>query len=213
LIEKDVSDFRAVSDNYENYNPLIPYISIVLGFFAVIISFLWLLQIIVYVFPNPPWIAFLNTYFLWFDSWFGLFGILSVALFTVYLLFCAVKGCFKFGLRFMFFKLHPMEVGKTYMSSFMFNIGLVLLCALPVVQFCQNAFSEYCASATIRQIFGVQIQYLTFFGWFWNNNFFVYCFTILFGLTVLYLACRPKDQAANGQGLRDRLRSRRGSTS
>jgi LMBR1 domain-containing protein 1 len=146
------------------------------------------------VYPDPPLAPFLNSYFDWFDGWFPLFGTLSVALFTVYLLFCAVKGCFKFGIRFLFFHIHPMKPSKTYMSSFMFNIALVLLCALPVVQFCQDAFADYAANAEIRQIFGVQIQYLQFFTYFWTNN--------------IYLACRPSDVAANGQSLRDRLKSR-----
>jgi LMBR1 domain-containing protein 1 len=208
LLEKDVEDFQAVSSNYDNYNPLIPYISLVLGICSVIISVFWFIHIIVYVYPDPPLAPFLNSYFDWFDGWFPLFGTLSVALFTVYLLFCAVKGCFKFGIRFLFFHIHPMKPSKTYMSSFMFNIALVLLCALPVVQFCQDAFADYAANAEIRQIFGVQIQYLQFFTYFWTNNIFVYVFMAFTIMTSIYLACRPSDVAANGQSLRDRLKSR-----
>jgi LMBR1 domain-containing protein 1 len=208
LLEKDVEDFQAVSSNYDNYNPLIPYISFVLGVCASIISLFWFIHIIVYVYPDPPLAPFLNNYFKWFDSWFPLFGVLSVALFSSYLLFCAVKGCFKFGIRFLFFHIHPMKPSKTYMSSFMFNIGLVLLCALPVVQFCQDAFGDYAANAEIRQIFGVQIQYLQFFTFFWTKNIFVYIFMAFTVITSIYLACRPSDTAANGQALRDRLKSR-----
>ena len=209
LLEQDVEDFQAVAENYERYNPLLPYLALLFGFFSVIISIIWFIQIIVYVLPNPPLTPFLNNYFKWFDKWFPLFGVLSVAIFTVYLLFCALKGCFKFGLRFLFFHIHPMKPGKTYMSSFLFNTGLVLLCAMPVVQFCQNAFADYAATSNIRQIFGVQIQNLKFFSWFWRNNVFVYAFLVFTVLTGIYLACRPKDQAANGQALRDRLRSRK----
>jgi LMBR1 domain-containing protein 1 len=208
LLEKDVEDFQAVSSNYDNYNPLIPYISFVLGVCASIISLFWFIHIIVYVYPDPPLAPFLNNYFKWFDKWFPLFGVLSVALFSSYLLFCAVKGCFKFGIRFLFFHIHPMKPGKTYMSSFMFNIGLVLLCALPVVQFCQDAFADYAANSEIRQIFGVQIQYLQFFSIFWTKNIFVYIFMAFTVITSIYLACRPSDTAANGQALRDRLKSR-----
>lgn len=208
LLEKDVEDFQAVSSNYDNYNPLIPYISFVLGVCASIISLFWFIHIIVYVYPDPPLAPFLNNYFKWFDTWFPLFGVLSVALFTVYLLFCAVKGCFKFGIRFLFFHIHPMKPSKTYMSSFMFNIGLVLLCALPVVQFCQDAFGDYAANSEIRQIFGVQIRYLQFFTIFWTKNIFVYIFMAFTVITSIYLACRPSDTAANGQALRDRLKSR-----
>jgi LMBR1 domain-containing protein 1 len=209
LLEQDVEDFQAVATNYENYNPLIPYASLLFGVCSCIISFFWFIHIIVYILPDPPLALFLNNYFLWFDKWFPLFGVLSVAIFTAYLLIAALKGCFKFGLRFLFFQIHPMKIGKTYMSSFMFNIGLVLMCALPVVQFCQEAFSDYAANATIRQLFGVQVENLRFFTWFWRTNIFIYLFMCFVVLTGLYLACKPKDQAANAQVLRDRLRARK----
>lgn len=207
LLEQDVEDFQAMSANYENYNPLIPYIQLVLGVCAVFVSLFWFLHIIVYVYPDPALAPFLNNYFQWFDKWFPLFGTLSVAIFVTYLLFCATKGAFKFGLRFMFLQIHPMKVGKTYMSSFMFNIGLVLLCALPVVQFAQEAFADYAAFSEIRQIFGVQVHNLKFFGWWFDKKVFIYAFMGFCILTSIYLACRPRDQAANGQALRDRLRA------
>jgi LMBR1 domain-containing protein 1 len=210
LLEEDVEQFKAATSNYENYNPLIPYISLILGCCSIIISVFWFIHIIVYVFPKIPLAPFLNNYFKWFDKWFSLFGVLSVALFTFYLLLAAVKGAFKFGIRFLFFQIHPMKPGKTYMSSFMFNIGLVLLCALPVVQFCQTAFADYAAFANIRQIFGVQIEYLQFFSWFWRSKFFIYMFVVLCVLTSIYLARKPNDQSASGQALRDRLRAHQG---
>jgi LMBR1 domain-containing protein 1 len=210
LLEKDVEDFQACTANYENYNPLIPYIALVFGFFSSIISVMWFLHIVIYVLPDPPLRPFLNNFFGWFDKWFPLFGVLSVAIFTSYLMMCAVIGCFKLGMRFLCMTLHPMKPGKTYMSSFMFNIGLVLLCALPVVQFCSTAFADYAKYATIRQIYGVQIEYLKFFAFFWTNDVFIYAFLIIMLITSIYLACKPADQATNSQALRDRLKSRRG---
>jgi LMBR1 domain-containing protein 1 len=210
LLEKDVDEFQACSANYDKYNPLTPYIALVFGVCSSIISIFWVIHIIVYVFPKEPLAPFLNNYFEWFDQWFPLFGTLSVAIFTLYLLFCAVKGCFKFGLRVACIQLHPMIIGRTYMSSFMFNIGLVLLCALPVVQFAADAFSDYARFSTIRQIFGVQIENLKFFGWWWTNNIFVYVFMTCVVLSTLYLWCKPKDTPPSGVELRDRLRARRG---
>lgn len=210
LLEQDVDDFQAYSSNADAYNPLIPYISIILGLVALIISVFWILQICLYIIPDPPITPLLNDYFQWFDRWFPLFGVISVAIFTVYLLLCAMKGCFKFGLRFMLVDLHPMRPGRTYMSSFMFNIGLVLLCALPVVQFAQEAFSEYARFTTIRQIYGIQVQYLEFFNYFFETNAFIYAFLAISVLTSLYLACKPGDKGAvDGQALRDRLKARR----
>jgi LMBR1 domain-containing protein 1 len=209
LLEKDTEDFQAMSANYENYNPLIPYFQLLFGICSVIISLFWFLHILIYVYPDPALAPFLNNYFQWFDTWFPLFGTLSVAIFVTYLLFCATKGAFKFGLRFMFLQIHPMKLGKTYMSSFMFNIGLVLLCALPAVQLAQDAFADYAAFSEIRQLFGVQVHNLKFFNWFFDNNVFISAMLGFMVLTSLYLACRPKDQSTNGQALRDRLRAHR----
>mmetsp|Transcript_17411 Transcript_17411/g.48240 ORF Transcript_17411/g.48240 Transcript_17411/m.48240 type:complete len:561 (-) Transcript_17411:314-1996(-) len=210
LLEKDVEEFQVCTDQYENYNPLTPYAALIFSICSGIMSVFWVIHICVYVFPDEPLAPFLNNYFEWFDNWFPLFGVLSVALFTIYLLLCAVKGCFKFGLRVACITLHPMRIGRTYMSSFMFNIGLVLLCALPVVQFASTSFSAYARFATIRQIFGVQVENLKFFGWWWTNNIFVYVFLAFVALTTLYLFCKPKDTPPDGAELRDRLRSRRG---
>lgn len=207
LLEEDVEQFQAIAGAKDSYNPLVPYIALVCGLCSVIISIFWFIHIIVFVFPNPPWAPFLNNYFAWFDRWFPLFGVLSVAIFTLYLLLAALKGAFKFGIRLLLFHIHPMKVGKTYMSSFLFNLALVLLCALPVVQFCQAAFSDYTSFAQIRQIFGVQIQYLQFFSFFWTNDVFIWIFFVISILTAIYLARTPKDQSASGQALRDRLRA------
>lgn len=209
LLEEDVEDFMLCTENYKEYNPLVPFFSLILGLCFVILSVTWLIQISIFVLPKKPIHPFLNTYFQWFDNWFPLFGVLSVALYAVYLLLCAVNGCFTFGLRFLFLQLHPMKVGKTYMSSFMFNIGLILLCALPVVQFCANAFSEYARYTYVYQIMGIQIEYMKFFQWFWNYNIFVIFFVIITGLTTFYLAFKPHDSKGNALEFRDRLKSRR----
>ena len=209
LLEQDVEEFKASTSNYENYNPLKPYISLFLGICSIIISTVWIIHIIVYIIPNQPLHPFLNSYFAWFDKWFSLFGVLSVAIFTIYLLFAAVTGCFKFGLRVAFIQLHPMKLGKTYMSSFLFNVGLVCMCALPVVQFAAQAFSDYARDSTINQIFNVQIENLKFFGFWFTNKIFIYVFLGFFVLSFLYLLIRPKTSGPSSTRLRDRLRSRK----
>jgi len=211
LLEQDVEDFKASTSNYENYNPLKPYLALFFGICSVVISLVWVIHIVVYVVPQPnPWYPFLNSYFKWFDQWFTLFGVLSVMIFTIYLLFAAVTGCFKFGLRVACIQLHPMILGKTYMSSFLFNTGLVLMCSLPVVQFAAQSFADYARNSTINQIFNVQIENLKFFGVWFTKKIFVYIFLGCFGLSAIYLMIRPKESGPSGKGLRDRLRSRRG---
>ena len=209
LLEEDVEEFQACSANYENYNPLWPWVSLFFGFFSFIISGVWIAHIIIYMVLENPIHPVLNTFFQFFDSWFPLFGVLAVAIFTLYLLMAAVKGCFKFGIRFMFFEIHPMKLNKTYMSSFMFNVGLILLCALPVVQFCVTAFKDYARYTNISQVMGTQVQYLKFFTWFWTSNIFVYAMLAVTGLTCILLICKPRDRSGlDGKGLKERLGGR-----
>lgn len=193
LLETDVEDFLASSANYQNYNPIWPWMSLFGGILSIILSIAWIAQIVIYIAPPKPLHPFLNQYFQWFERWFPLFGVLSAAIFTLYLLLCAVKGCFKFGIRFMAMQIHPMKVHKTYMSSFMFNVGLVLLCALPVVQFTVTAFPEYARYTNVVQIMGTQVQYLKFFTWFWEAKIFIYAMLAFTVLTILYLSCKPAD--------------------
>lgn len=207
LLEEDVEEFQACSANYESYNPLLPWISLFFGILSFFISVAWGVHIGIYMIPKYAIHPFLNTFFQWFDQWFPLFGVLSVAVFTLYLLLAAVKGCFKFGIRFMFFEIHPMKLNKTYMSSFMFNVGLILLCCLPVVQFCTNAFSDYARYTNIAQVMGTQVQNLKFFTWFWTSNIFVYSMAGVSGLTIVYLFCKPRDRSGiDSLSLRDRLK-------
>lgn len=208
LLEQDVEEFKACTTSYNDYNPLIPYASLVAGILSAVLSLFWVLQIVLYVLPNPAVDPLLNRFFRWFDSWFPMFGTLSVALFSFYLLMCAVKGCFKFGLRFFFFTLHPMKPNKTYMSSFLFNIALLLLCAIPVVQFSIEAFADYARNTTALQVFGTQIRYMKFFSYFFEKNVFIYAILAMFILTCIYLVAKPRDKATDGKVLKQKLDSR-----
>jgi len=211
LLEEDVEEFQACSAHYENYNPLWPWVSLFFGIFSVVLSLAWIAHIAVFMIPPTPIYPLLNNFFQLFESFFPLIGVLSVAIFTLYLLLCAVKGCFKFGIRFMAFQIHPMKLNKTYMSSFMFNVGLILLCALPVVQFCVTAFSNYARYTNIAQVMGTQVQNLKFFTWFWSSNVFVYALVSVTGLTTLYLFCKPRDRTGmDSKGLKERLGGRLG---
>lgn len=210
LLDKDVEDLKACSENYDSYNPLIPYMKLVLGIISALLTLLWILQICIYMLPKYATIPFLNTYLDFWRKYFPLFGTLTVAAFTLYALFGAIKGCFKCGIRFMFIQLYPMEYNKTYMSSFLFNLGLILLCCAPVVQLSTEAFGLYAANTAAYQIFFNQIQYLTFFKYFFENDVFVYALLILILLTTIYLCFKPLDKdTMSALELRDRLKARR----
>jgi len=127
----------------------------------------------------------------------------------MYLQACVVKGCFKFGVRFFFITLHPMKVNGTYMNSFLFNLGLILLCSLPVVQFSTIAFSDYARFTNVNQIFGVQIKYLQFFSYFWTTNAFIYAILGMAVLSSVYLMCKPRDTPADPMKLKENLKMNR----
>lgn len=109
------------------FNPLKPFMWLLFGIVTTIIAAIWIVHMVLFMIIQPAVTPFLNEYFLWFDKWFPLFGVLSVAIFSLYLLAACVKGCFKFGLRLVWFTLHPMKPNGTYMNSFLFNCGWVIL--------------------------------------------------------------------------------------
>jgi LMBR1 domain-containing protein 1 len=74
---------------------------------------------------------------------FALFGVCAFAAYGFYLLWAVIKGNFKLGVRFGVVKIFPMEVGKTKMSAFLANSWVILLCSVPTVQFCVDAFPLY----------------------------------------------------------------------
>jgi LMBR1 domain-containing protein 1 len=63
----------------------------------------------------------------------------------------------KIGLNLLIFSVHPMKLGATLMSSFLFNVALVLLACTAAIQFCSQAFSLYANETAIYQIFGNQV--------------------------------------------------------
>lgn len=179
LLEKDLEEFQLGDpDNYRaHYNPLVPFAKLVGGVISIVLSLAWLLHIILYLLFNPPIFGFLNIYLGFFDAFFPFFGTLTIALLSMYLLLAAAKGAAKFGTRFFLISVHELEPGKTLLNSFMFNVQLVLICVLPVVQLSTDAFSGYAAYTDAEVIFGSQFKYMEGFRYFFQYN--VFYFTII----------------------------------
>mmetsp|Transcript_1037 Transcript_1037/g.1335 ORF Transcript_1037/g.1335 Transcript_1037/m.1335 type:complete len:528 (-) Transcript_1037:161-1744(-) len=197
LLEQDYSMVANCRDYYSNNYFFVPYLKLFMGVISVILTLLWILHIILYVLVDPPVTYFLNDYFDSFDTWFPLLGNATVMIFSMYLLACATHGCFKFGIRFFCLPIHPMKPNGTYLNSFLFNLSIILLCTLPVVQFSVDAFSEYAQYTDVSQIFGIQIKYMKFFNYFWANDVFVIILVILTFLSAIYLVFRPYDRPAS----------------
>jgi LMBR1 domain-containing protein 1 len=209
VLEVEYETWRICKGNSKEHNPLAPYVSLLLGLLASLLTLFWLLHIVLYVLVDPPVSLFLNAYFIQFDAWFPLFGVASVCLFAGYLLACVMSGIFKVGLRCFCMTLHPMRYGKTLMNAFLFNTMWILLCAIPVVQFCAEAFDSYARYTSIATLLGVQVKHLKFLRLFFEDNVFVYCLLAMFGLSLVGLGCKPNDKAADAKKLKQAIRAKR----
>jgi LMBR1 domain-containing protein 1 len=98
-----------------------------------------------------------------------------------------------------------MELGGTMMNSFLFNLSLILLCTIPVVQFSATAFSDYVRLSDAENLFGAQMKNLKFFRYFWENNVFVWLFFGNSCVTFIWLMYAPVDKAASPSDLRNKL--------
>jgi hypothetical protein len=69
-----------------------------------------------------------------------------------------IKGNFMFGLNVLIFRVHPMRAGATVMSSFLFNVALILLASTATIQFAATAFALYANGTAILDIYGNTVR-------------------------------------------------------
>lgn len=100
------------------------------------------------------------------------------------------------GLRFLWVPIHPMRIGNTMMNSFLFNVWLLLLCAMACVQFCFYSFQSYAQLTSIEMLLGVQVRNLRFLSYFFQNDVFFYTMFSISALTTIYLCIWPTDKPA-----------------
>jgi len=168
FLKQDVELLQACRD-LRNTNPLWYIFKLVLGLICIVLSITWIIHIIIFILPPVPYYPFLNNFFIELEQvggangGFPLFGVVAFALYGFYLLWCVVKGNFKLGIRIAFWKIYPMEIGKTKMNAFLANTWVLLLCSVPTVQFCVKAFPIYARETSIDMLFGTQIEYMKIF--------------------------------------------------
>lgn len=178
---------------------LLYYLMFLFGLISVCLTILWLLQIFLYLFTQPyPFHPFLNDMLVAMDGVFPLFGVIFYGLFSFYLLLCVIKGNFKFGMRvFILFPIHPMRVGGTLMNAFLFNVLLILICAVSITQFTTQAFQMYAGSTAINRMFGIAVRNLMGIKYIFLGYIYVF-----FGIVILagiYFAAKPKEKPATDQ--------------
>ncbi|KAL6496172.1 hypothetical protein OROGR_029430 [Orobanche gracilis] len=161
---------------------------LVLGVVGLIVSVAWVAHIVIYLLIDPPFSPFLNEIFIKLDDVWGLLGTAAFAFFCFYLLLAVVAGAMMLGLKLVFITIHPMKWGGTLMNSFLFNVGLILLCSISVIQFCATAFAYYAQATAAQEIFGHTLQSLRGIKYLYKYNVFQIAFIILAGLTFVYYA-------------------------
>ena len=160
--------------------------ALVLGVLSVGASASWLLHIVIYMFVQPPPSAFLNELFIGLDEAWPLLGTTAFALFAFYMMCCVIKGNVTVGFNLIIMTIHPMKIGGTYMSSFLFNVCLILLCSTASIQFCASAFDLYVAETDVGLIFGNQLESLRGVHYLFENNVFIFTFFALAMITLIY---------------------------
>ncbi|KAK7373928.1 hypothetical protein VNO80_07350 [Phaseolus coccineus] len=161
---------------------------IVFGVLGLIVSVVWIIHIIIYLLIDPPLSPFLNQVFIKLDDVWGLLGTAAFAFFCFYLLLAVIAGAMMLGLRLVFITIHPMKWGATLMNSFLFNVGLILLSSISVIQFCSTAFAYYAQATAAQEIFGHTLESLRGIKYLYKYNVFQIAFVILAGLTFVYYA-------------------------
>jgi LMBR1 domain-containing protein 1 len=172
----------------EGTSALVSFAMFILAIVTTAFSLCWLVHIILFMFLSPEHSQpFLNTLFVTLDSSFAFLGTFLYGCFAFYLLWTLLKGNMTISTLFDFLVIHPLKPKQTDMNALLFNVGLTLLCAIPVVQFCSMAFSLYTHNSAIQHILGIQVSNLKVMRMFFLNNVFMYAFFSLCGVTFLYL--------------------------
>lgn len=166
-------------------NPLLPWLQLIGGLFAALLSFSWFLQILLQIFLRGR-MAFLNVIFESLTEAFPLFGVCAYGVFAFYIMITVISGSIKFAGRFFLISIHPMKVNGTMMNSFLFNVGILLVCSVAAIQLCTTAFAQFANNSAIAQIFVVQIQYLKGLNFFYSINVPVF-YCILYIVSLVFL--------------------------
>lgn len=199
IIMSQFNNFKmCVEAAEEEDNIVYHYAALTAGLLAWLISAAWILHIFLYMLPNDvaPVYGFLNLLLVELDQnvW-GFLGVTMYAVFSFYLMLCVIKGDSKVGLGIGCCTLHPLEVKKTLMASFLVNCQILALSSFACIQFCLQAFRGYAGpNSAATLIFNVAARNLTGITYVYKYNIFVYTIVGLAFLTFVWLCtcCAPR---------------------
>eukprot|EP01062_Namystynia_karyoxenos_P069757 TRINITY_DN65216_c0_g1_i1.p1 TRINITY_DN65216_c0_g1~~TRINITY_DN65216_c0_g1_i1.p1 ORF type:complete len:554 (+),score=247.12 TRINITY_DN65216_c0_g1_i1:133-1662(+) len=163
------------------------WLKLPVGIVGTVISLMWVVHIIVHNLADSH--PLLNNLFSGLDGFFPVFGVIAYALFAMWLLWAAVKGCFKLGLNFGIIAIHPMKPNGTLMSSFLFNTMIILLMSVVVTQFAALSFRMYAANTVVDGIFTTYVTHLKGIGYI--MQYFQIAMLVFIGLAAVWLLFKP----------------------
>lgn len=171
-------EYELFSQNIEKEerHPAVYITALLLGCLAVVVSVIWVFQILGHVFRKDaqPLYSFLDD---WFSQMSGgggsFFATLLYGALVIYMQICLAKGNCVFGLRIPFLmKIHPMVPNKTYMNSLLFNSNLMLLASCSISFLALWSFPNYFnpEHCFLAAFYENQIKALPLFGAVYGNR-------------------------------------------
>ncbi len=118
----------------------------------------------------------------------GFFAAIVYTYLILYLVWAVIKGNIKFGLRIPFIvRFYPMKPNETWMNSFLFNIILMLMASAGITQFAACCFPTYTRNTAIYNLFGLQVNYMRFYKYFYQYKIFGIAFVSWSLLVLIYM--------------------------
>ncbi len=142
-----------------------------------------------YTNSSMPLIPFLNEMLIGLEERnAGFLSTFIFAYFCLYILWSVQKGNIKFGIRIPFCcRFHPMIQNETWMNTFLFNVILLLIASVGVIQLCISCFPIYTRNTEIYTIFGNTVRYMTFYKYFYDKNVFLIALVVWSFIALIYM--------------------------
>ena len=115
-------------------------------------------------------------------------------LLSLYMLWAAFRGNFKFGLRMYLPSFYPMLENETFMGSFLFVAVASSVWTFTLLQFMCASFSQYIRGTDADIIFNILLRNSWFFGWFWQRNFWPWMLVVWVVIAFFYSVFKPVER-------------------
>lgn len=173
---------------------MIPYLKLGGGILGIIVSFIWLLQLLgstIYIDGKQAFQLFDGVFSSLNEGSAGFIASILYGFLVVYMLICLVKGNVIFGIKIPYvMSIHPLEVNKTYLNSLLFNTSIMLITSLSIFEMCMITFPNYLKNSYMGTFFSSQVRNLPLFGFLYRDRIYTIAFLALMGLSLIYMVIK-----------------------